>query len=205
MWSSSTPSLATTTLSKFPTLFGVFPISNKWLCRFFILERCKASLKDLFEKPEKYKGQIKLPFNHDIMFQLAKGLEFIHSQKIVHRDIKPANVLISVDDQSHQVTMKWTDFGLSKTVNERETFSISGVKGTMDWFAPEVFASEANQDSENKMRGTTKSDVFSEGCVFGYLLLDGQHPFGSSIDAENEIQSNILIENFVNLKRELKS
>jgi serine/threonine protein kinase len=90
-------------------------------------------------------------------------------------------------------------------VNERETFSISGVKGTMDWFAPEVFASEANQDSENKMRGTTKSDVFSEGCVFGYLLLDGQHPFGSSIDAENEIQSNILIENFVNLKRELKS
>lgn len=98
--------------------------------------------------------------------------------------------------------MKWTDFGLSKTVNERETFSISGVKGTMDWFAPEVFANEANQDAENKMRGTTKSDVFSEGCVFGYLLLDGQHPFGST-DAEDEIQSNILKENFVNLKREL--
>jgi serine/threonine protein kinase len=154
----------------------------------------------LFEKPEKYKGQIKLPFNYDIMSQLAKGLEYIHSQKIVHRDVKPGNVLVSVDDQSREVTIKWTDFGLSKTVNERETFSLSGVKGTIDWFAPEVFASD-NVDVQNNARGTTKSDVFSEGCVFGYLLLDGQHPFGNT-DAENEIQSNILKENFVNLKRE---
>jgi hypothetical protein len=44
-------------------------------------------------------------------------------------------------------------------------------------------------------RGTVKSDVFSEGLVFGYYLLDGDHPFGSGYD----IQQNILKNEPVNL------
>ena len=179
-----------------------------WLyIRYFVLERCKASLKDFFEKPENYKEQIKLPFNYSVMLQLARGLAYIHSQKIVHRDIKPGNVLISNEGgRNPEVTMKWTDFGLSKKVNERETFSLSGVKGTMHWFAPELFVSDDKMEASNqdvKQRGTTKSDVFVEGCLFGYILLDGKHPFGS--DAEiNDIQTNIVNGNFTNLKREQK-
>ena len=76
----------------------------------------------------------------------------------------------------------------------------------MHWFAPELFVSDDKMEASNqdvKQRGTTKSDVFVEGCLFGYILLDGKHPFGS--DAEiNDIQTNIVNGNFTNLKREQK-
>ncbi len=67
---------------------------------------------------------------------------------------------------------------------------MSGVKGSMSWMAPELLK-ERNQGRNNpghKARGTVKSDVFAEGCVFGYFLSDGIHPFG---DADYEIPSNI--------------
>jgi serine/threonine protein kinase len=71
-----------------------------------------------------------------------------------------------------------------------------GVKGTYDWLAPEILKilKEENsppsksQESQSNKRGTVKSDVFTEGLVFGYFLLDGVHLFGSSF----EIQVNIL-------------
>ena len=65
------------------------------------------------------------------MYQLAIGLEHIHEQGLVHRDLKPENVLIWVSPKNGEVLMKWADFGLSKSVNERGTFSMSGVKGPM--------------------------------------------------------------------------
>jgi serine/threonine protein kinase len=69
---------------------------------------------------------------------LASGLEYIHSKKLIHRDIKPENVLISIDSTTELVTIKWADFGLSKFVNERGTFTLSGIKGTTNYFAPEL-------------------------------------------------------------------
>jgi serine/threonine protein kinase len=66
-----------------------------------------------------------------VFSQLASGLDYINPKKLIHRDIKPANVLIHVDPTTGQVTMKWADFGLSRSVNERGTFTInSGIKGT---------------------------------------------------------------------------
>ena len=59
----------------------------------------------------------------EILLQLAKGLEYIHNKKLIHRDIKPQNVLICIDPGNQQVVMKWGDFGLSKQVNERGTFT----------------------------------------------------------------------------------
>jgi serine/threonine protein kinase len=81
--------------------------------------------------------------------------------------------------------MKWADFGFSKRVNENGTFTMSGVKGTFNWLAPEILIL-LNEDSSTKNeaqnRGTVKSDVFAEGLVFGYFLLGGVHPFGAQKD-----------------------
>ena len=95
--------------------------------------------------------------------------------------------------------MKWADFALSKRVNERGTFTISGIRGTLDWLAPELLKllndGDFQDESEEQQRGTIQTDVFAEGLVFGYYLTDGLHPFGSPV----QIAANILTNKPVNL------
>jgi serine/threonine-protein kinase/endoribonuclease IRE1 len=128
------------------------------------------------------------------IYQLANGLEYIHKQGLIHRDLKPENVLILKNRENHETMMKWADFGLSKQVNERGTCSLSGIKGTREWLAPELLKLLVTEE-EITQRGTIKSDVFAEGLVFGYYLSNGLHPFGS----RDEIHSNILKNKPINL------
>jgi serine/threonine-protein kinase/endoribonuclease IRE1 len=139
-----------------------------------------------------------MPAKIEVIEQLAEGLEYIHQKKLIHRDIKPENVLIWVNPITDQVLMKWSGFGLSKEVNERGTYSMSGIRGTYNWLAPETIKlleeDEANE-TEAQQKGTIKSDVFAEGLVFGYFLLEGLHLFGSRM----QIPINIIENNPVNL------
>lgn len=156
--------------------------------RNFILELCDASLDQVFlhpNDPKKYRGP-NLPHYFIVLFQLATGLEYIHSQNLIHRDVKPENVLISVDSTSKIVTLKWADFGLSRPVSEQGTYTMSNLAGTKNWMAPELFEqfqSLANVNGNQVMlRGTVKSDIFALGLVFAYYLNDGQHPYGLTND-----------------------
>ena len=88
-----------------------------------------ASLDQLFleeENARKYRGT--LPSDQQVLTQLANGLNYIHSKQMVHRDIKPGNILI-VSSADGSVKVKWTDFGFSKRVSERGTFTLSQLKG----------------------------------------------------------------------------
>jgi serine/threonine protein kinase len=144
-----------------------------------------------------------MPPEEEVCLQLAKGLEHIHEKRLIHRDIKPHNVLIWVDSTVEKVLMKWADFGLSKKVNERGSHSISEVKGTNNWFSPEILTIMRKgyvgktTSPDNRPRGTVKSDVFSAGLVFGYYLLDGDHPFGPG--SEKNIEENIVNNKPVNM------
>jgi serine/threonine-protein kinase/endoribonuclease IRE1 len=59
--------------------------------------------------------------------------------------------------------------------------------------APEILKlleeDEANE-TEAQQRETVKSDVFAEGLVFGYFLLEGLHLFGSRMQIPNNIIEN---------------
>jgi serine/threonine protein kinase len=166
--------------------------------RFIALELCVASLDQIFlnpDDPRKYKGP-KLPQHFTVFLQLAEGLEYIHSKNLIHRDVKPENVLIYVDSKG-QITMKLADFGLSRSVNARGTFTMSSeIKGTKYWYAPELLKLISQFQQSTQRRGTVKSDVFALGLVFAYLLLDGQHLYGSN---ENEINANIAVNTQVNI------
>jgi serine/threonine-protein kinase/endoribonuclease IRE1 len=89
----------------------------------------------------------------------------------VHRDIKPQNILI---DQNN--TVKISDMGFAKKL-EGEEASMSGSRGgSVGWQPPELISSRDSLDQSMKI--TKQADIFSAGCVFYYVLTQGDHPFG---------------------------
>lgn len=150
----------------------------------------KALLPD--SNPQKYKGD--LPGKFQTLLQLSKGLQYIHSQKLVHRDIKPHNVLIS---GTRPAKVKWGDFGLSKPIHTDGAYTLSGIIGTKTYMAPEVLKASPGS------KATAQSDVFSAGCLFFEILTDGEHPFGSKQDSHAIIDSNIMEDSPTNIESNL--
>jgi serine/threonine protein kinase len=163
-----------------------------------VLELCAGTLTDYCEK--KYNGP--MPPDGLVLYQIANGLHYIHSRKLVHRDVKPDNILISI---TTPVQMKLSDFGYVKKTSPRGTFTQSGLKGTLHWMAPEILEllnHSRDSTTEELPRGTIQSDTFAAGCVFIYFLTRGTHPFGSN---SFEIPVNILNNNPIELNQHKKS
>lgn len=95
----------------------------------------------------------------EIALGVCSGLDHAHRMGVIHRDIKPSNIIMGVDGRP-----KITDFGIAhmvdKTVRE-------GVFGTPDYMSPEQLRDEPV---------TTRSDIFSLGCVL-YELIAGEKAF----------------------------
>ena len=83
------------------------------------------------------------------IFQVLKGLEYLHYHNIVHRDIKSSNVLVTCDG-----VCKLADFGSAKKIIGKEL--TSSVTGTFNWIAPEVF----NQTGHGR-----HVDIWGIGCL----------------------------------------
>ena len=49
--------------------------------------------------------------NRYILYQMVKGLKFMHSAQIIHRDLKPSNLLLNSD-----CLLKICDFGLARSL-----------------------------------------------------------------------------------------
>ena len=52
-----------------------------------------------------------------LMRQVAKAIQYLHTQGVCHRDLKPENLLLS-DHASGEVTVKLCDFGLSVALGQ---------------------------------------------------------------------------------------
>ncbi|KAJ7830524.1 kinase-like domain-containing protein, partial [Mycena olivaceomarginata] len=107
------------------------------------------------------------PSSFCMLLQIAEGLAYLHSMKIVHGDLRGANILISDD---------WTaclaDFGLTGVVEDPA--STTGGALTLRWFAPELIA-PTFFGCERFVR-TTASDVYAFACVC-LELHTGNPPF----------------------------
>ena len=110
---------------------------------------------------------------------MASGLHYIHQHQFIHRDIKPENVLISVPSRENpSVQLKISDFGFCKPVSLHGSASMSDVRGTENWYAPELIPFVGSDCLAG--RCNVLSDIFSMGCVFYYFLTRGKHPFGEA-------------------------
>ncbi|KAL1558085.1 G-type lectin S-receptor-like serine/threonine-protein kinase LECRK3 [Salvia divinorum] len=92
-----------------------------------------------------------------IAFAIARGICYLHedcSVPIIHCDIKPQNVLLD-----ETFAPKIADFGLAKLLKADQTRTITGIRGTKGYVAPEWF---------RNMPITVKVDVYS----FGIMLLE---------------------------------
>ncbi|CAB3404360.1 unnamed protein product [Caenorhabditis bovis] len=103
------------------------------------------------------------------MYQLLRGLKYLHSAGIVHRDLKPSNILLNGD-----CLLRIGDFGMARSCASQNTLcDDSNVSGHMTqyvstrWYrAPEILFSMLEYD--------TKVDLWSAGCIFGEMLLRRQ-------------------------------
>lgn len=92
----------------------------------------------------------------------ARGLEYIHSQKIIHRDIAARNVLYTENRIA-----KISDFGMSRH-GDFYAMSKGNKKIPLKWTAPESIVT---------YQYTPKTDVFSFSILLWEIFSDGEEPY----------------------------
>ncbi|XP_062237012.1 cyclin-dependent kinase 15 isoform X1 [Platichthys flesus] len=107
------------------------------------------------------------------MFQLLRGLYYIHSRRILHRDLKPQNLLISYLGE-----LKLADFGLARSKSiPSHTFSSEVV--TLWYRPPDVLLGSTDY--------STALDMWGAGCIF-IEMLQGAPAFAGITDVFEQLQ-----------------
>ncbi|XP_027044006.1 mitogen-activated protein kinase 14-like [Pocillopora damicornis] len=88
-----------------------------------------------------------------LVYQILRGLKYIHSAGVIHRDLKPSNIAVNEDCE-----LKILDFGLARKVAEEMT----GYVATRWYRAPEIML--------NWMHYNQTVDIWSVGCIMAELL-----------------------------------
>uniref|UniRef100_A0A1J3FD81 Mitogen-activated protein kinase n=2 Tax=Noccaea caerulescens TaxID=107243 RepID=A0A1J3FD81_NOCCA len=89
------------------------------------------------------------------LYQLLRGLKYVHSANVLHRDLKPSNLLLNAN-----CDLKLGDFGLARTKSETDFMTEYVV--TRWYRAPELLL--------NCSEYTAAIDIWSVGCILGETM-----------------------------------
>jgi len=91
------------------------------------------------------------------LYQILRGLKYLHSAKILHRDIKPGNLLVNSN-----CVLKICDFGLARVEEPNPSKAMTQEVVTQYYRAPEILMGAKHY--------TNAVDMWSVGCIFAELL-----------------------------------
>ncbi len=88
-----------------------------------------------------------------LLYQILRGMKYVHSAGIIHRDLKPSNIAVNED-----CDLKILDFGLARPTDNEMT----GYVATRWYRAPEIML--------NWMHYHQTVDMWSVGCIMAEML-----------------------------------
>jgi serine/threonine protein kinase len=125
---------------------------------YVISDYLESDLHDIIRINEK----ISLEHKQFFMYQLFRGLKYIHSAGVIHRDIKPQNLLVN-----KACDLKICDFGLATVKSQKinKNYDLTNYVVTRWFRAPELLLKYQPKSYSSKI------DVWSAGCVMAELYL----------------------------------
>ena len=138
---------------------------------FYVMELVEG---ETLEAKVRREGPMPLSLALEVIEQSARALAAAEACGVVHRDIKPSNIMLESDPGGCAPIVKVIDYGIAKILNpeaERGAEQTqTGFIGTPAFASPEQFA------PSEQMKIDTRSDIYSLGVTFWYLL-SGRVPF----------------------------
>src|SRR5712671_4830170 len=131
---------------------------------FYVMELVEG---ETLEAKVRREGPLPLALALELIEQAARALAAAEKCGVVHRDIKPSNIMLE-SDSSGSLIDKVIDYGIAKILDpEAEPGAEqtqTGFIGTPAFASPEQFA------PSEQMKIDTRSDIYSLGVTFWYLL-----------------------------------
>lgn len=167
-----------------------------YLCGFYDEEKKEFSLvmelmnKDLWTYMKENCGPrrqilFSIPVVVDLMLQMARGIEYLHSKKIYHGNLNPNSILLRArNSQEGYFQAKVVGFGLSSVINGDSNAArtspthnpISEEINPLIWYAPEVLTELEQTKNASTCKYSEKADAYSFGMIC-FELLTGKVPF----------------------------
>ncbi|KAL0916942.1 hypothetical protein M5K25_014497 [Dendrobium thyrsiflorum] len=93
------------------------------------------------------------------LYQILRGLKYIHSASVLHRDLKPSNLLLNAN-----CDLKICDFGLARTTSETDFMTEYVV--TRWYRAPELLLNSSVMKQYSKLR------IVNNNCFSALFVLE---------------------------------
>ncbi|RVE74304.1 hypothetical protein OJAV_G00020760 [Oryzias javanicus] len=150
---------------------------------YIVQEYMDTDLSQLLERGPLSEGHARL-----FMYQLLRGLKYIHSANVLHRDLKPANLFVNTED----LVLKIGDFGLARIMDPHYSHKGHLSEGLVTkWYrSPRLLLSPNNY--------TKAIDMWAAGCMFAEMLT-GRTLFAGAHELE---QMQLILESIPVLRDE---
>ncbi|GAB1603577.1 leucine-rich repeat serine/threonine-protein kinase 1-like [Argonauta hians] len=152
---------------KHPNIIAMFGFSINPLCMLMELAPLRSLRHVINSQMKNHDGETLLfpkLLCHRILFQVAKGLSYLHRKNVIYADLKSDNILVWTLSLDAEVNVKLSDYNFSQYMTPK---GVKKMLGTAGYQAPEILQ---RYSFDNHI------DIYSWSVV-AYEILTGSRPF----------------------------